>query len=86
MFTTAAAAFMTSWSPSWGRFPRGGDDNLGTKGGKPGSGFLVGWLLGVLGVLILAAATPRQTEIDSAARSEGLVWCPHCGAHQPSGA
>jgi hypothetical protein len=49
------------------------------KGGKPGNGFLLGGLLGVLGVLILVLATPRQAEIDSAARSEGLVRCPHCG-------
>lgn len=48
------------------------------KGGKPGKGFIVGGLLGVLGVLILILATPGQTEADSAARSEGLVRCPHC--------
>src|SRR5215472_5934824 len=48
------------------------------KGGKPGGGFLVGALLGVLGVFILAAAKPRQKEIDSAARSAGLVRCSHC--------
>ena len=48
------------------------------KGGKPGKGFLVGGLLGVLGVLILVLATPKQTEIDTAARSAGLVPCPHC--------
>jgi len=48
------------------------------KGGKPGGGFLVGGLLGALGVLILAAARPKQKEIDSAARSAGLVRCPHC--------
>ena len=48
------------------------------KGGKPGGGFLVGALLGVLGVVILAVARPRQKEIDSAARSAGLVRCPHC--------
>jgi hypothetical protein len=48
------------------------------KRGKPGKGFFVGALLGVLGVLILAVATPKQTEIDSAARSAGLVRCPHC--------
>ena len=48
------------------------------KGGKPGGGFLLGALLGVLGVVILAVATPRQKEIDSAARSAGLVRCPHC--------
>jgi hypothetical protein len=48
------------------------------KGGKPGNGFLLGGLLGVLGVLILVLATPKQAEIDSAARSEGLVRCPHC--------
>ncbi len=48
------------------------------KGGKPGGGFLVGGLLGALGVFILAVATPRQKEIDSAARSAGLARCPHC--------
>jgi hypothetical protein len=36
-------------------------------------------LLGVLGVLILVLATPKQAEIDSAARSRGLTPCPHCG-------
>ena len=48
------------------------------KGGKPGGGFLLGALLGVLGVFILAVAKPRPREIDSAARSAGLVRCPHC--------
>ena len=48
------------------------------KGGKPGKGFLVGGLLGALGVLILVLATPKQAEIDSATRSQGLVRCPHC--------
>ena len=48
------------------------------KGGKPGKGFLIGSLLGVLGVFILAVATPKQAETDSAARSAGLVRCPHC--------
>ena len=48
------------------------------KGGKPGGGFLLGALLGVLGVFILAVAKPKQKEIDSAARSAGLVRCPHC--------
>ena len=48
------------------------------KGGKPGKGFLIGGLLGVIGVLVLVLATPKQTEIDSAARSAGLVRCPHC--------
>jgi hypothetical protein len=48
------------------------------KGGKPGKGFLVGGLFGVLGVLILVLAKPKQTEVDSAAWSAGLVRCPHC--------
>jgi hypothetical protein len=48
------------------------------KGGKPGKGFLIGGLLGVLGVLILVLATPKQAEIDRAARSQGLTPCPHC--------
>jgi len=48
------------------------------KGGKPGKGFLVGGLLGALGVLILVLATPKQAEIDGATRSQGLVRCPHC--------
>jgi hypothetical protein len=48
------------------------------KGGKPAGGFLVGGLLGALGVFMLAAATPRQAEIDSDARSAGLTPCPHC--------
>ena len=49
------------------------------KGGKPGKGFLIGGLLGVIGVLILVLATPKQAETDSAARSQGLTPCPHCG-------
>jgi hypothetical protein len=48
------------------------------KGGKPGKGFLIGGLLGALGVFILAAAKPSQAEIDTAAASAGLVRCPHC--------
>jgi hypothetical protein len=46
------------------------------KGGKPAGGFLVGGLLGALGVFILAAAIPRQAEIGSAARSAGLTRVP----------
>ena len=49
------------------------------KGGKPGKGFIIGGLLGVIGVLILVLAIPKQAEIDSAARSQGLTPCPHCG-------
>lgn len=49
------------------------------KGGKPGNGFVVGVLLGVLGVLILVLSKPKQKEIDSAAQSAGLARCPHCG-------
>jgi hypothetical protein len=48
------------------------------NGGKPGKGFPVGGLLGALGVLILALATPKQAEIDRAMRSQGLVRCPQC--------
>ena len=48
------------------------------KGGKPAGGFLVGGLLGALGVFILAAARPRQAEIEAATRSQGLTPCPHC--------
>ena len=48
------------------------------KGGRPGGGFFVGGLLGALGVFILVLARPRQTEVDSVARSQGLVSCPHC--------
>jgi len=48
------------------------------KGGRPAGGFLVGGLLGAIGVFILVAAKPRQSEIDSVARSRGLVPCPYC--------
>jgi hypothetical protein len=48
------------------------------KGGSPGGGFFLGGLLGVLGVLILVLAKPRQTETDRVARSRGLVLCPNC--------
>jgi hypothetical protein len=48
------------------------------KGGKPAGGFLVGGLLGALGVFILAAARPRPAEIDSGERSQVLTPCPHC--------
>jgi hypothetical protein len=48
------------------------------KGGKPADGFPAGGLLGALGVFILAAATPHQAELDSAARSAGRTPCPHC--------
>ena len=48
------------------------------KGGRPGGGFFVGGLLGALGVLILVLAKPRQSEIDSVTRSQGLIPCPHC--------
>lgn len=39
------------------------------KGGSPSGGFIIGLLLGVLGVFILAVATPGQKEIDRVARS-----------------
>lgn len=52
------------------------NDHLGTQGRQARWRFLVGGLLGALGVFILAAATPRQAEIDSAARSAGLTPVP----------
>jgi hypothetical protein len=48
------------------------------KGGRPAGGFLLGGLLGAIGVFILVAAKPRQSETDSVARAQGLVRCPHC--------
>jgi hypothetical protein len=48
------------------------------KGGNPGGGFLLGGLLGPLGVFILVVAKPRQKEIDRVARRQGLVPCPSC--------
>ena len=48
------------------------------KGGDPGGGFVLGALLGPLGVFILVAAKPRQKEIDRVARRQGLVPCPNC--------
>jgi len=41
------------------------------KGGSPSGGFIVGLLLGTLGVFILALAKPGQKEIDRVARSQG---------------
>ena len=40
------------------------------KGGSPSGGFIVGLLLGILGVFILAIATPGQREIERVARSQ----------------
>jgi hypothetical protein len=57
------------------------------KGGSPGGGFLLGGLLGALGVLILVLSKPRQAEVDRVARSEALVACPSCAElirHQAS--
>jgi hypothetical protein len=48
------------------------------KGGDPGGGFLLGGLLGPLGVFILVVAKPRQREIHRVARRYGLVPCPNC--------
>lgn len=56
------------------------------KGGSPTGGFVVGGLLGVLGVFILLVSKPGESEVDRVARSRerratsmGLVACPHCG-------
>ena len=48
------------------------------KRGDPSGAFVLCAILGILGVLILAIATPRQKEIAKAARSQGRVSCPHC--------
>ena len=48
------------------------------KGADPSGGFVLGALLGVLGVFILVVAKPRQKEIDRVTRRQGLVPCPNC--------
>lgn len=50
-----------------------------TKGGNPSRGLLFGALLGILGVIILAFAEPRQKELARVARSQELVSCLHYG-------
>ena len=48
------------------------------KRGDPSGAFVLGAILGILGVLILAIAKPKQKEIAKGVRSQGRVSCPHC--------
>jgi hypothetical protein len=48
------------------------------KRGDPSGAFVLCAILGILGVLLLAIATPRHPEIAKGARSQGRVSCPHC--------
>ena len=43
-----------------------------SKGGSPGAGFLIGLLLGPLGLIIVLVATPSR------GKSASLRACPHC--------
>ena len=49
-----------------------------SKRGDPSGAFVLCAILGILGVLLLAVATPRRKEIAKGARSQGRVPCPHC--------
>ena len=49
-----------------------------SKRGDPSGAFILCAILGILGVLLLAIATPRRKEITKGARSQGRVPCPHC--------
>jgi hypothetical protein len=49
-----------------------------SKGGDPSGAFVLGAILGILGVIILAIARPGQRERSRAARSQGLIRCPSC--------
>jgi len=48
------------------------------KRGDPSGAFILCAILGILGVIILAIAKPRQKEIAKGARSQGRVSCPQC--------
>ena len=48
------------------------------KGGDPGGAYIVGALLGGLGVFFLVLLKPGQREIARVARSRERVPCPHC--------
>jgi hypothetical protein len=43
------------------------------KGGSPAAGFLIGLLLGLLGLIIVLVGTPRGARTTAARRE-----CPHC--------
>jgi hypothetical protein len=48
------------------------------KRGDPSGAVILCAILGILGVIILAIARPREREIAKGARSQGRISCPHC--------
>lgn len=51
---------------------------VGRRKGLQGAGFVLGFLLGPIGVLIVGVMTPSQATLDDARRAEGFRRCPFC--------
>ncbi|HET8930059.1 MAG TPA: hypothetical protein VFN21_05320 [Acidimicrobiales bacterium] len=54
---------------------------VGRKKGQPIGGFLMGVILGPIGILITALAKPDQAGLEKVNRKQGLKKCPHCAEY-----
>jgi hypothetical protein len=59
---------------------------IGRSKGMENSGFLLGLLLGPIGLIIIAVTQPSQERRDQVARKQGMVSCPHCNEFVRPGA
>jgi hypothetical protein len=51
---------------------------VGRSKGQPGGGFLLGVLLGPIGVLIAALVSPKTDALERAQARGGMKKCPYC--------
>ncbi len=51
---------------------------IGARKDMAGAGFLLGFFLGPVGLVVIAVMPPRQDQHDRAARRQGMRRCPHC--------
>jgi hypothetical protein len=59
---------------------------IGARKGMGAAGFVLGFFLGPIGLVIIAVIQPNQEQRDRVARQRGMMRCPHCHEFIRSGA